>query len=151
MSQPENRFPLAITPCAQCGKELPLSETQVAEAVDDVVYFCGLQCYAKWPAQAEITDLPLSKADEATVNLTLTEASGNVAANELKSKHSAAALDVALTQSFPASDPIPIYFCAVASNASQHATAVTTPKPKRREIPSSLAHNAINAIQGNRS
>lgn len=151
MSQPEKRFPLEITPCVQCGKEVPLCEAKVAEAVDYVVYFCGLQCYAKWAAQAEIPELTLSKADEPTLNLTLTDASGNVAANELKSKHLDAALAEALTESFPASDPIAINFCAVASNSSQHATAVTTTKPKRREIQTSLTHNAINDIKGNRS
>jgi hypothetical protein len=134
MSHPEKRFPLEITQCAQCGKDVPLSEAKVAEAVDYVVYFCGLQCYAKWAAQAETPELLPSKADAPTLNLTLTDASGNVAANELKSKHLDAALDEALMESFPASDPIAINFCAVASNSSQHTTAVTTPKPKRREI-----------------
>ena len=56
MSQPEKRSPLEITPCAQCGKEVPLSEAKVAEAVDYVAYFCGLQCYAKWAARAEASD-----------------------------------------------------------------------------------------------
>ena len=153
MSQPEKRFPLEITSCAQCGKEVPLSEAKVAEAVDYVAYFCGLQCYAKWAAQAEIPELPSSKADAPTLNLTLTDTSGNDTANELKLTHLDAALDEALTESFPASDPIAINFsCAVASNSSQHvATTVTTQKPKRREIQTSLAHNGRNDIQGNKS
>lgn len=152
MSQPEKRFPLETTPCAQCGKEVPLSEAKVAEAVDYVAYFCDLRCYAKWAAQAETLELPSSKADAPSLNLTLSDASGNGAANQLKFKHLDAALDEALTESFPASDPIAINFsCAVASNSSQHvATTVTTPKPKRREIQTSLAHNARNDIQRNR-
>jgi hypothetical protein len=35
-------------PCARCLKEVPISEAGVAEAVDYVAYFCGLECYAKW-------------------------------------------------------------------------------------------------------
>lgn len=119
MSQPETGFSLGITPCTQCGKEVPLSEAKVAEAVDYVAYFCGLQCYAKWAAQAEVPELPSSKADAPTLNRTLTDASGNVAADELKLKHLDAALDEALAESFPASDPIAINFSrAVVSNAS---------------------------------
>lgn len=38
-------------PCAQCMKEIPVSEAKVAEAVDYVAYFCGLDCYAKWAEQ----------------------------------------------------------------------------------------------------
>ena len=98
MSQPEKDSHWKITPCAQCGKEVPLSEAKVAEAVDYVVYFCGLQCYAKWAAQAVVPELPASKADAPTLNLTLTDASGNVAANELKLKHLDAVLDEALTE-----------------------------------------------------
>jgi hypothetical protein len=40
-------------PCAQCLKEVPVSEAKVAEAVDYVAYFCGLDCYAKWAKQEE--------------------------------------------------------------------------------------------------
>ena len=40
-------------PCAQCLKEVPVSEAKVAEAVDYVVYFCGLECYAQWAVQEE--------------------------------------------------------------------------------------------------
>jgi hypothetical protein len=141
MLKHENEFPLEITPCAQCGKEVPLSEAKVAEAVDYVAYFCGLQCYAKWATQAETAELPSSKTDAPILNRPLTDANGNVAANEQKLKHLDAALDEALTESFPASDPIAINFSrAVASNSSWHlATMVTPPKPKSREIQTSLA------------
>ena len=137
MAQPENNSHWEITPCAQCGKDVPLFKAKVAEAVDYVAYFCGLQCYAKWAAQAATPELPSSKADAPTLNLTLTDASGNVAANELKLEHLDAALDEALMQSFPASDPIAINFsCAVVSNSSQHvATTVTTPTQKTSRNP----------------
>ena len=129
MSQNKKDANMTTIPCARCRKEVPLSEAKVAEAVDYVAYFCGLQCYAKWAAQAEIPELPSSKADAPTLNLTLADTSENDTANELKLKHLDAALDEALTESFPASDPIAINFsCAVASNSSQHvATTVTTP------------------------
>lgn len=34
--------------CAVCLKEVPRSEAQVAEAVDYVAYFCGLDCFERW-------------------------------------------------------------------------------------------------------
>ena len=40
-------------PCAHCLKEVPVSEAKVAEAIDYVAYFCGLECYAKWAEQGE--------------------------------------------------------------------------------------------------
>jgi hypothetical protein len=73
----------------------------------------------------------------------------NVATNELKFKHLDAALDEALTESFPASDPIAINFsCAVASNSCRHVA--TTPKPKRRKTKSLSAYEAKNDMQGNK-
>ncbi len=38
-------------PCEVCLKEIPVSEAKSDEALDYVVYFCGLECYAKWKAQ----------------------------------------------------------------------------------------------------
>lgn len=38
--------------CNTCHHEVPLSEAVVAEAVDYVVYFCGLECYDRWRADA---------------------------------------------------------------------------------------------------
>ena len=35
-------------PCKVSLKEVPKSEAKVAEATDYVLYFCGLECYAKW-------------------------------------------------------------------------------------------------------
>ena len=43
-------------PCAQCLKEVPVSEAKVAEAVDYVAYFCGLECYTKWVEQGKGTN-----------------------------------------------------------------------------------------------
>jgi hypothetical protein len=34
--------------CEVCLKEVPKSEATVAEAADYVLYFCGLECFAKW-------------------------------------------------------------------------------------------------------
>jgi hypothetical protein len=44
--------PLHQVFCSTCQHEVPLSEVVVAEAVDYVVYFCGLDCYERWHAQA---------------------------------------------------------------------------------------------------
>lgn len=40
-------------PCEICLKEIPVSEAIIPEAVDYVVYFCGLECYVKWKEQDE--------------------------------------------------------------------------------------------------
>ena len=37
-----------LVSCEICLKSVPLSEADVAEAEDYVVYFCGLDCYAEW-------------------------------------------------------------------------------------------------------
>jgi len=37
--------------CEVCMKEVPRSEATVPEAVDYVVYFCGLDCHEKWKSQ----------------------------------------------------------------------------------------------------
>lgn len=37
--------------CAVCLKEVPLTEATVPEAMDYVMHFCGLECYAKWKDQ----------------------------------------------------------------------------------------------------
>jgi hypothetical protein len=41
-------------------KEIPKSEAKSPEAADYVIYFCGLECYAKWQAQ----DQPEGADDE---------------------------------------------------------------------------------------
>jgi hypothetical protein len=37
--------------CTGCRAEVPVSEALVAEAVDYVMHFCGLACYAEWAKQ----------------------------------------------------------------------------------------------------
>jgi hypothetical protein len=48
MSQAKRESSRKIVPCAQCLRDVPLSEAKVFEAVDYVAYFCGLECYARW-------------------------------------------------------------------------------------------------------
>ena len=38
----------ALVSCDICCKEVPKSVAKTPESVDYVVYFCGLECYAKW-------------------------------------------------------------------------------------------------------
>jgi Domain of unknown function (DUF3330) len=38
--------------CAVCEHDVPLSEAVVPEASDYMAYFCGLDCYQRWRAQA---------------------------------------------------------------------------------------------------
>lgn len=39
--------------CDICCLEVPISSAKTPESVDYVVYFCGLDCYAKWRQQGE--------------------------------------------------------------------------------------------------
>lgn len=48
--QPEQPHNVA---CEVCRKEIPRSEAQSAEAVDYVLYFCGVDCYQKWEANSQ--------------------------------------------------------------------------------------------------
>ena len=41
--------------CAVCGIEVPLDEAVVPEATDELIYLCGLDCYARWRATAAIS------------------------------------------------------------------------------------------------
>ena len=34
--------------CDICCKEVPISAAHTPEAVDYIVYFCGLECYETW-------------------------------------------------------------------------------------------------------
>jgi len=40
-------------PCQVCQHEVPASEVFMAEAVDYVAYFCGLECFDKWRQSGE--------------------------------------------------------------------------------------------------
>lgn len=44
--------------CEVCLKEIPGSEAAMVEAVDYVVYFCGLDCYEKWKEQRSVGTAP---------------------------------------------------------------------------------------------
>ena len=46
--KPGNERDEAKVKCEVCLKEIPRSEAKSAEAIDYVVYFCGLDCYEKW-------------------------------------------------------------------------------------------------------
>ena len=48
MREPEIPSDPDILPCNVCLKEIPVSEALNEEAVDYVLHFCGLECYAKW-------------------------------------------------------------------------------------------------------
>lgn len=39
--------------CEVCLNEIPISEAGSEEATEYVVYFCGIDCYAKWRSQGE--------------------------------------------------------------------------------------------------
>lgn len=39
--------------CERCLKEIPRSAAKSAEAEGYTAYFCGLECYSEWSAQAE--------------------------------------------------------------------------------------------------
>jgi len=52
MAEPRNSDMEQVA-CEICLKEIPVSEAKTAEAVDYVMYFCGLECYAKWKDQNE--------------------------------------------------------------------------------------------------
>lgn len=44
--------------CKMCLKEISKSEAKSAEATDYVLYFCGLECYAKWKTESTRTNEP---------------------------------------------------------------------------------------------
>ena len=47
----EPALEVELVDCEVCLKEIPVSEANSEEARDYVVYFCGLECYARWRAQ----------------------------------------------------------------------------------------------------
>lgn len=53
---------LELVPCEVCLKEIPVSEARTAEAVDYVLYFCGLDCYAKWKNRNDAAKQPAAGA-----------------------------------------------------------------------------------------
>ncbi|HET8609167.1 MAG TPA: DUF3330 domain-containing protein [Burkholderiales bacterium] len=51
METPKRPAAPETVPCAVCHREIPVSEAKSEEAVDYVLYFCGMDCYAKWKKQ----------------------------------------------------------------------------------------------------
>ena len=47
--------PKAFVTCALCGSEVPFDEAIVPEATDQLVYLCGIDCYARWRRVAAIS------------------------------------------------------------------------------------------------
>ena len=43
--------------CEVCLKEIPQSEAKSAEAIDYVLYFCGLDCYERWQTNNRMDEL----------------------------------------------------------------------------------------------
>ena len=44
--------PTDFVTCVVCAIEVPLDEAIVPEVADCLVYFCGLDCYARWRSAA---------------------------------------------------------------------------------------------------
>ncbi len=42
-----------LVACEVCEKEVPKTESTVAEAADYVMFFCGLDCYQEWKKSAD--------------------------------------------------------------------------------------------------
>ena len=53
MSEVENPVIVETVACDICIKEIPKSEAAIDEARDYVLYFFGLDCYAKWQDEKE--------------------------------------------------------------------------------------------------
>lgn len=51
MTMPGKPLEPATVACEICLKEIPWSEATSEEAVDYVLHFCGLDCYARWKEQ----------------------------------------------------------------------------------------------------
>ena len=51
MAKRDKPLDLERVTCAVCLKDVPRSEATVPEALDYVVYFCGLDCFETWQRQ----------------------------------------------------------------------------------------------------
>ena len=47
-----NTLPDVHVACEECMREIPVSEAKSEEAAEYVFYFCGIDCYGTWSAQA---------------------------------------------------------------------------------------------------
>jgi hypothetical protein len=52
MMQQEAAVPDTVA-CHTCQREVPRSVAEQAEGADYLLYFCGLDCFAKWRSEAE--------------------------------------------------------------------------------------------------
>lgn len=50
MSRPKRPVKPARVACSECSKQVPASAALTAEGQDYLMYFCGLDCQAKWQA-----------------------------------------------------------------------------------------------------
>ncbi len=57
MIEPETLDNGTLIACHVCMVEIPLSEAINEEALDYVMYFCGLECFDKWRLAAEKSGL----------------------------------------------------------------------------------------------
>lgn len=48
MTEQKNQLDPEQVTCEVCLKEIPLSEAKSEEASDYFIYYCSLDCYAKW-------------------------------------------------------------------------------------------------------
>ena len=51
MTEPEKPSEEETIACEVCFKHVPISEAKSEEGSDYVLYYCGLECYAKWQEQ----------------------------------------------------------------------------------------------------
>ena len=58
MTKPAKPRAEELVACEICLKEIPVSEAKSEEALDYVVHFCGLECYAQWKARNGRRDAP---------------------------------------------------------------------------------------------
>ena len=56
MAKRDKPLDLEQVTCAVCLKDVPRSEATVPEALDYVVYFCGLDCFETWKRQGARSD-----------------------------------------------------------------------------------------------
>ncbi len=60
----EPLVPPARIACSICRKEIPLSSALTPQGAEYVGYFCGIECYQEFVAEAEQTARPESTAPD---------------------------------------------------------------------------------------
>jgi hypothetical protein len=61
MATSDKSVETALVSCEVCLKDVPITEATIPEAVDYVVYFCGLDCFEKWKSQGGNPPRPVEK------------------------------------------------------------------------------------------